>query len=405
MEGVKVEELFEDEDDENESAGSNAKEVDEIPMCAKCVIEVVGDGNDGKADEEHLIPMALERVEQFDGGLSKGRWEMIHKNLATSGTAGGQISSLKHAAEVDERRAPSPIYVSLHDPLGQPAFRHSPTKPIPSWMQYLPNQRSNTPMGDIEPRPASLLDDYFSPSESSVVGSDAEVSPPPPPVVPPYKVPLKSTLPTYTPVQMPRPFTFIAEEPVQRPSSSKLDPGLSPSSKHVHFNNDHNHQDYAATTAKAKTPSESSEFLDKYQHHSAAAASRSTKKERTGDVLLSPWSQRYSGTQYRMGSSDTDASLKWKPSTSITGATDRPLSAEQQTYLTVAIDGTGQKYKQQKGRFGHRDHTHASCKLSSGGSHAGAAGGGDGVSDFFVQQQRRRPVTLQDQLKKVFGFV
>lgn len=63
-EGVKTEDLFRDD------GANKAKEVDEIPMCAKCVAEVVGDG---KGDEEHLIPMALDRVEQFDGGLSKRR--------------------------------------------------------------------------------------------------------------------------------------------------------------------------------------------------------------------------------------------------------------------------------------------------------------------------------------------
>lgn len=35
----------------------------------------------------------------------------------------------------------STIYISMSDPLGNPAFKPSPTKPIPRWMQYLPEHR------------------------------------------------------------------------------------------------------------------------------------------------------------------------------------------------------------------------------------------------------------------------
>jgi hypothetical protein len=35
----------------------------------------------------------------------------------------------------------STIYVSMSNPLGEPAFKPSPTKPIPRWMQYLPEYR------------------------------------------------------------------------------------------------------------------------------------------------------------------------------------------------------------------------------------------------------------------------
>ena len=33
--------------------------------------------------------------------------------------------------------SPRTIYVSLHDPVGEPSFRPSPAKPIPKWMQLL----------------------------------------------------------------------------------------------------------------------------------------------------------------------------------------------------------------------------------------------------------------------------
>ena len=53
----------------------------------------------------------------------------------------------------------STIYVSASDPLGQSAFKPSPTKPLPRWMALLPSRRPDAMPWDE--RPASLLDDYF----------------------------------------------------------------------------------------------------------------------------------------------------------------------------------------------------------------------------------------------------
>lgn len=429
VEGVTVEELFKEE----EGANNKAKEVDEIPLCAKCVAEVVI-GNDGRVDEEHLVPMALDRVEQFDGGLSRRRWEARHAGPAT---CGADRVVRQDTGEGGGARAPSPIYVSMHDPLGQPAFRRSPTKPIPSWMQYLPNQRSEKP-AEIEPRPVSVLDDYFSPSESSVVDSDDVEELPPP--VPPHKVsPVRPTPPTYTPVKMSRPFTLIAEEPVQRPSSSKLIPSggrLTPG-KHVRFNNGGgNHGPttdstamLTATTAKAKSPSESSEFLEKYQqqqHYPAATSNKSTVDLPSGtlgraassSISPAPWLRPPSGGTHNPGSSSSTATdtslLKWKPTTATATTTmDLPCSAEQHSIGGATGQKIQQQKKQQESQSSHREQTYASCH-GGGGFYTG---GGDGVSDFGAgvggggggcagkQQQQRRPATFQDQLKKMFGFV
>ncbi|OTA93229.1 hypothetical protein M434DRAFT_31137 [Hypoxylon sp. CO27-5] len=59
----------------------------------------------------------------------------------------------------------STIYVSVLDPLGEPAFKPSPTKPIPRWMQWLPSQRDRSQRN--EPQPQSILDKYYSPNPIS----------------------------------------------------------------------------------------------------------------------------------------------------------------------------------------------------------------------------------------------
>lgn len=45
--------------------------------------------------------------------------------------------------------------------MGEPAFKPSPTKPIPKWMQWLPSQRDHR--GKPETRPYSILDEHFHP--------------------------------------------------------------------------------------------------------------------------------------------------------------------------------------------------------------------------------------------------
>lgn len=387
VEGVKVEDLFED----NGADANKAKEVDDIPLCAKCVVEVVGDGKAGD-HEEHLIPMALDRVEQFDGGLSKRRWEASHAGAATCG-----VTSQPPQQYVG--RAPSPIYVSMHDPLEGPAFRRSPAKPIPSWMQYLPNQRQDKPI-EMEPRPASILDDHFSPSDSSIADSDAEdlLSPP----VFPHKVPVRPTPPTYAPVQMSRPFTLIAEEPVQRPSS-RLRPSRLPPSKHVHFHNGDSwptDDGVLGSAAKMKSASESSEFLERYhQGHPPTVDSSSGTLGRSP----SPWSRpRPAGT----------CSSSYKTRSSAAAETDPKHSSAFASTGTGTGTGNGQK----EGRASHHEY---SCHTYTPGG-ALFTGGGDGVSDDFVggcggaaagigkhawpSSGRPVTVTFQDQLKRMFGF-
>jgi hypothetical protein len=67
----------------------------------------------------------------------------------------------------------STIYININDPIGLPAFKPRPTKPIPRWMQpswmdMLPNQ--HRPSKTVQPRPLSILDDHF----SDVISSPAK---------------------------------------------------------------------------------------------------------------------------------------------------------------------------------------------------------------------------------------
>ncbi|KAI0480220.1 hypothetical protein GGR56DRAFT_687205 [Xylariaceae sp. FL0804] len=85
---------------------------------------------------------------------------------------------------------PAAIYVSIHDPFGEPAFRPSPAKPIPRWMQMLCRHHRRPHPRRREPRPRSVLDNHFRPPSPtfSVVDAAAAIPGPgfrPPPPRPP----------------------------------------------------------------------------------------------------------------------------------------------------------------------------------------------------------------------------
>lgn len=306
-----------------------------------------------QAGDEQLVPMALGRIDRFDGGLSRRRWEAGMGRLPQRqtelradhtrgvrtgdksaedgmGVLGGQSqgepiaqdqrgeTSTTHTrpldrAGPDRRHASSPVYVSMRDPVGGPSFRPSKTKPIPRWMRHLPSQKESA--DDCTSRPASNLDDYFSPTETSSTDSDTEPGagvpippsspppPPPPPPVPPHTIPVRPAVPSiceipptppagpgtstrtvpsprpdpnvphttarrdpaFSPFHMSRPFTLIAEEPAQRPSS-KLGAGRVPPSRHVRFISPPQASS-SSSTAPARRPgrpSGSSEYLERY---------------------------------------------------------------------------------------------------------------------------------------------
>ncbi|KAF3769815.1 hypothetical protein M406DRAFT_325298 [Cryphonectria parasitica EP155] len=402
LEGVKVEDLLADDErqgDGNMFGKSKGKEIEEIPLCAQCVEDV----GIGSSDDEHLIPLALDRIEGFDGGLSRRRWEARHKDQRT--TAAGHCNSPQRVAG-NIRRTPSPIYVSSHDPLGEPAFRASAAKPIPKWMQYLPSYRRSE-QARFE-HPASVFDSLLSKPNLKSVSLDTDEQDSLPPPVPPHIVPVRPNAlnysPPLTPAQKSRPFTLIAEEPVQRPSYTRFGAGQA---KHVRFgsNSRGSLSPISLLRNTAQSPSESAEYLDEYNVsiprnvRSSAAPIRSPPGEANEHHarVLSPFLRRVDNHPL-LSNASLDSSRK--SADEIDDEERLPFSTLPQHSAAEAISAT------QKQALGHtRSHSHADkgsgdpvnyVKSSSSNWRAGADGPGE--------NSRRRPPTFQDQLKRVFGF-
>ncbi|KAI1337913.1 hypothetical protein F5Y15DRAFT_425339 [Xylariaceae sp. FL0016] len=269
--GVGVGELYHDDDEEGEGGrgeegGASARageqvwfgrdkgrEVEEVPMCAHCVVQCEGD------DEDAITQRASRRVERVDGGLGRKRWERGYGHGNGDGdvsmVAKGAVKRVPRVTEEQERRPPgqqqqSPpvshgqthrvqalpheqypphgrigparqadgaesdvldidyhatdcvvpldttIYISIFDPFGEPAFRPRPTKPIPRWMQMLPHERSQHRRH--EPRPHSVLDAHFRPPSTFSVRTTVC------PTTPPETPTLISNLPPDSVASTPR---------------------------------------------------------------------------------------------------------------------------------------------------------------------------------------------------------
>ncbi|KAM7219885.1 hypothetical protein V8F06_004740 [Rhypophila decipiens] len=189
--GLGLEKLFTDEktaDNDARTAANNGKrvwpgtekgrEIDQIPLCANCAAEVEAD----QLDEKSVVQKGLRRIDQTDDGMCRRRWEDGHWNFkeevsvtkkalpsqqrtrhqrsvkngpnARSSYDGADCESAAKDNEQHQEMGypipdePSAIYVSMTDPLGQPAFRPSPTKPIPQWMQVRNIPTANESLND-----------------------------------------------------------------------------------------------------------------------------------------------------------------------------------------------------------------------------------------------------------------
>lgn len=383
VEGIMLEQIF----DEQDAPGTGGKEVEEVPLCANCVEEV---GWNRYVDEEHLIPMALERVERFDGGLSRRRWEARQQREPP--LASGSSRPPQQEFE-DPRRTPSPIYVSARDPLGEPSFRRSSTKPIPKWMRYLPSQMQAT-RDSLEPRPASVLDSYFTAADSE--NEPGESSPPPP--VSSHTVPVRQTQQTYAPVQMSRPFTFITEEPVQRPSSTTV------ANKHVRFTPSTLSPQQTTCNDRDEIPSESSEFLDRYHVRTAAAGRGTTSSTRIVPSYyddhharaVSPFLKRFETDMALSRAEGVLHGLDVKDEDGSCPRAEQRHPRQARSALELASRyGVAQCRKDgEKGHSIHHEYSHSPVSHLHGDV--------DGVLDSALA--KRRPLTFQDQLKRVFGF-
>ncbi|ORY69754.1 uncharacterized protein BCR38DRAFT_480922 [Pseudomassariella vexata] len=286
--GTKVEDVFahgedtgEGQEDHDDDMRIRAKEILEIPMCANCVVEVELDS----LDQKTVVQKALRRVDKSDGGMSRNRWEK-REGIVTRSAMGHikrvpskmsrvpeEAAALSHTRPRSSRMAgdgtvsgsgesgddggecivplDSVIYASMLDPLGLSAFKPSPTKPIPRWMQMLPNQRR--PPAQTERRPRSILDEHFrdvssasaKDSQASDLNTVCPTSPEPEarrPLTPTRSSPRRSRtegsvsshhseydeLPQIS-ITVPRGRTisFVTNEPLKRPSSRVLNQGSS----------------------------------------------------------------------------------------------------------------------------------------------------------------------------------
>ncbi|KAF6838068.1 mediator of rna polymerase ii transcription [Colletotrichum plurivorum] len=183
--GVPLSELFEERRGERGHHRTKAREVEVIPVCSACSIGLEG---------EDVTQKSLDRVERSDGGLSRARWDMREGRVGQLRRAPASIRSVSRESfsllrggdgpqDGDEDRPvplDSTIYVSMADPIGQPAFRPSPTKPIPAWMQ--PHRQDELSAGNSrqESRPLASIREAQAPtstSESSTERTARSVTP------------------------------------------------------------------------------------------------------------------------------------------------------------------------------------------------------------------------------------
>ncbi|KAK8088679.1 hypothetical protein PG997_003640 [Apiospora hydei] len=161
-------------------------------------------------------------------------------NAADGAASGGSADSDQGDCVVP---LDSTIYISILDPMGEPAFKPSPTKPIPKWMQRSsPQHRVRR---QVEPRPISLLDDHFqdvtsasakahAPPETPNTVCPTTPSPPPPRLrTPPRRsnnpynqtsaskarVPVHEDIPHISVTVPVHGTSFVTSPPLKRPSS------------------------------------------------------------------------------------------------------------------------------------------------------------------------------------------
>lgn len=434
-----MEQLFEDDSSggpsqSTELGRNKGREIDQTPLCGPCVEEISRE----TANDDHLIPMALRRIDRYDGGMSRRRWEEPNRRSTHEDHGHETPSSLNSPSEPEyqtsnfgnsagsERhhvaRAPSPIYVSMHDPVGEPAFRRSRTKPIPKWMQYLPNKKSDE--WDCNERPSSVLDDFFSNPDSSAAESDNQSgvpSSPSPPPVPAHIIPVRPATPktkkekstsieeiatpkrsispprssltaseparsasAFKTVQMSRPFTFIDEKPGQRPSSRWQQGRLTPN-RHVRFISPPKTTSSptipSGSVGHSKSPSESSEFLDRHVPNVGQGKTSVLLPSSLQDRDLSvatPFVKRYAG-----GAAGSSAK------TILRSLGDHSCSVD------LARGSTDVEGAEPGKAHARNREIMAQSKLH---------GGGDGAVDYGAERRLGRVITFQDQLKRVFGF-
>lgn len=114
--GVGVGDVF---DDGGEDLGrGKGREVEEVPLCGRCVLEVDGEEVGGRRWEGGGVRRGVARTEEEGEGA-----EWMDGEGRCGGEGGGRCAGEEGM-----------FYVSMADPMGQPGFRPSRMKPIPVWM-------------------------------------------------------------------------------------------------------------------------------------------------------------------------------------------------------------------------------------------------------------------------------
>ncbi|KAI1653182.1 hypothetical protein F4813DRAFT_383483 [Daldinia decipiens] len=303
--GPTIAELFVDDDDDDDDGDDDrvansrggdvvgtGREITEVPICANCAVECEVDCEDRRA----FVRNALCRVDKSDGGMAGMRWVKMGGQM--SRRAVGEIKRVPATVPKSDQSPPSlhrsrwsiqgrthtshafrlpvdgalgapeelsgsegnrvalpdpVIYVSIFDPINEPSFKPSPTKPIPKWMRWLPSQRGQDRRQQTEPRPHSILDQYFPPNPTepddypiSNSPTICPTSPSPSPLYlaatprPPNRLPTprssefgKLAESTITALKGP---SFVLDEPLKRPSSRMAQPtSASPKSANAVF--------------------------------------------------------------------------------------------------------------------------------------------------------------------------
>ncbi|KAK1691312.1 hypothetical protein BDP55DRAFT_646649 [Colletotrichum godetiae] len=231
----------------------NMKEVEAVPLCASCCV-----GTEG----EDVVQKGLRRVERVDGGLGRARWGagegragQLRRVPAVSCVRMMRVSKLTSRQSIrslspdsssfrrigdgshDESRgylatppAESTIYVSINDPIGQPAFKPSPTKPIPVWMQPfrgIDQVAREEPRGFLASHPLAGLSQTpatsisGTPSMESTNSLTPTIRPTTPvrPTSPPQTPPRSRSIWTPSEIRRAPPLSWVSNEPLKRPSS------------------------------------------------------------------------------------------------------------------------------------------------------------------------------------------
>ncbi|KAK2032718.1 hypothetical protein LX32DRAFT_661069 [Colletotrichum zoysiae] len=210
------------------------REVEVPPLCAACYLSTEG---------EDVVQKGLRRVERADGGLSRARWDAgeiraghLRRAPASIRTLSRDSSSLRRAGDGSHDRvrehlatqsAECTIYVSINDPIGQPTFQPSPTKPIPIWMQpFHEISQSEEKWQGVSTPPRYLMQTPATPTSGTTTSGSAgsSESTTRTAAVVHSSLPLKTppgSSSVWTPPEIRRapPLSWVSNEPLKRPSS------------------------------------------------------------------------------------------------------------------------------------------------------------------------------------------